>query len=102
VGYYDGRQIPAGPDMANGYGLYDMGGNVWEWCNDRYDWLYYGYSPEDNPTGPEEGNYRVLRGGGWTFRADDCRVGLRFNDGYNPGSRYYIYGFRTCATAGQL
>lgn len=67
VGYYDGTQIPPGVDMANGYGLYDMAANVWEWCN---DWYAPGYpacvpSPCINPRGPAMGGSRVLRGGCW-------------------------------------
>jgi len=65
VGYYDGNQIPAGVDMANGYGLYDVIGNVWEWCGDWYDSNYYSSSPLGNPTGPASGSDRVDRGGSW-------------------------------------
>jgi formylglycine-generating enzyme required for sulfatase activity len=62
VGYYDGGQIPPGVDMANGYGLYDTAGNVWEWC---WDWFgVYSSSPANNPTGPDTGSGRVDRGGG--------------------------------------
>ncbi len=61
-GYYDGGQIPAGVDMANGYGLYDIVGNAMEWCNDWYSASYYGSSPTNNPTGPSSGTDRVLRG----------------------------------------
>lgn len=50
---------------ANGYGLYDMSGNVWEWVSDWFDANYYPESPEENPQGPSNGNFRVLRGGGW-------------------------------------
>ncbi len=92
VGYYDGSQIPAGSDMANGYGLYDMAGNVWEWCNDWYDSDYYDTSPYDNPTGSVSGSYRVLRGGSWLLDAYDCRVANR--DYYIPGSRSVFDGFR--------
>ena len=67
VGYYDGGQIPSGVDMANGYGLYDMVGNVSEWCNDWYDENYYEVTPYPhvNPIGPVIGTHRVTRGGGW-------------------------------------
>jgi len=92
VGYYDGSQIPAGSDMANGYGLYDMAGNVWEWCNDWYDWDYYDTSPFDNPTGPVSGSYRVLRGGGWGSSANNCRVANRSDD--DPDFRDHGFGFR--------
>lgn len=65
VGYYDGNQIPAGVDMANGYGLYDMAGNAWEYCWDWFDCNYYSNSPLDNPTGPASGVEKILRGGCW-------------------------------------
>ena len=66
VGYYDGNQTPPGGDMANGYGLYDMSGNVSEWCWDSFDPSYYSNSPYDNPTGPPTSSwYCVRRGGGW-------------------------------------
>ncbi len=92
VGYYDGSQIPAGSDMANGYGLYDMTGNVWEWCSDWYDGNYYNVSPYDNPQGPASGLGRVIRGGGWYLKAYDCRVADRYY--YYPDDRYAVRGFR--------
>lgn len=66
---WDGTS-PVGSFSANGYGLYDMAGNVYEWCADWYDSGYYSASPERNPTGPSSGTGRVLRGGSW----DDKQV----------------------------
>lgn len=77
---------------ANGYGLYDMAGSVFEWCNDWDDENYYGTSPYDNPTGSASGTYRILRGGSWGFDAIDCRVAYRYS--YNPDFRYLRFGFR--------
>jgi formylglycine-generating enzyme required for sulfatase activity len=51
--------------FPNGYGLYDMAGNVWEWCSDWYDPKYYEKSPDKNPKGPTKGDAKVLRGGSW-------------------------------------
>jgi sulfatase modifying factor 1 len=57
--------MPVGSFPANGYGVYDLGGNVQEWCEDYFDSTYYEVSPYENPTGPEDGIERVLRGGAW-------------------------------------
>ena len=81
---------PVGYFAPNGYGLYDMAGNVWEWCNDWYS--SYSSSPTSNPTGPGSGSYRVWRGGDWTSSAIDCRVGTRF--GSTPLNRAVTGGFR--------
>ncbi|MDI6788565.1 MAG: SUMF1/EgtB/PvdO family nonheme iron enzyme, partial [Planctomycetota bacterium] len=65
---------PVGQKKPNAFGLYDIIGNVWEWCQDWYDANYYKNSPKDNPTGPSSGEYRVLRGGSWNNNANNCRT----------------------------
>lgn len=76
----------------NGYGLYDMVGNVCEWCNDRYGWDYYDSSPGANPQGPVVGAYRVLRSSHWNMLPTSSRVSWRDKDNPETSNRYI--GFR--------
>ncbi len=79
-----------GKKRANGFGLYDVLGNVWEWVNDWYDEHYYQNSPSQDPSGPASGQYRVLRGGSWIDSPGLVRVSLRYR--VVPGDRDLSYG----------
>ena len=83
---------PVATKQPNELGLYDMSGNVYEWCQDRYAEDYYSNSPQVNPQGPDFGSDRVLRGGSWVGVPWYCRVSLRFND--TPDYRCICYGLR--------
>jgi len=100
-GWFDknsgGHPRPVGQKQPNAWGLFDMCGNLWEWCNDFYGVDYYNASPVADPKGPDAGSTKVVRGGAWRFSAERCRAGYRYNE--NPGYAdvcfgYDIYGFR--------
>ena len=94
--FFSSDTTPVMSYPPNGYGLYDIAGNVYEWCHDWYEYTYYDYSTQepDNPKGPIQGVYRVLRGGCWKSLKEDLRCAKRHRN--NPGAANGTYGFR-CA-----
>ena len=87
-----GKTTDVGSYPPNAFGLYDMHGNVWEWCSDWYDSGYYGKGDIKDPQGPQSGTARVLRGGSWYGSPGDCRSACRYRNG--PGFRVDDCGFR--------
>jgi formylglycine-generating enzyme required for sulfatase activity len=92
VGPFKGKTVPVGSYAPNAWGLYDMYGNVAEWCLDWYDAAYYGNSARANPIGPKDGKLKVVRGGAWNLSGAALRSARRA--GYNPTLRLNTIGFR--------
>lgn len=87
-----GRTHPVGSKQANAWGLFDMHGQVWQWCQDWFQEKAYGPATVTDPTGPATGQQRVLRGGSWFSQADRCRSAFR--GGNLPANRFTFVGFR--------
>ena len=95
-GPFRARTTEVGSFEPNPFGMYDMHGNVWEWCSDWFDRSYYKHAPVEDPRGPETGTSRVIRGGEWYGDARDCRSSFRYAD--VPKGTFYVLGFRVVMT----
>jgi formylglycine-generating enzyme required for sulfatase activity len=87
-----GKSHPVGTLLPNPFGLFDMHGNLYEWCGDYFDEKWYSTSPLNDPNGPSVGSTRVIRGGYWNHFASNCRSAYRYN--HTPSHRNNNHGFR--------
>ena len=95
VAWYGGKSngtMPVATKSPNALGIFDLTGNVWEWCSDWYDATYYAKREKDNPHGPPSGRFHTLRGGAWDIGARNCRNTYR--NPLSPSSRNHNKGFR--------
>lgn len=85
-GTFHSKSMPVGSYPANKWGLHDMHGNVWEWCSDWFG--EYPAAELKNPKGPRNGEYRIIRGGSWFYKGNDCRSAMRFSSSPIYSSNY--------------